>query len=150
MRDENAIYGGEMSAHHYFRDFAYCDSGMIPWLLLIELISNKGNSLAELVEERIAAFPCSGELNYKVANVKKAIKRVRNYYAAEEQSWYTDGQEVPDLDDIDGLSITFSDWRLNLRASNTEPFLRLNVEAKNDRQLVRKHVAEIEHIIREH
>lgn len=132
MREENAIYGGEMSAHHYFRDFAYCDSGMIPWLLLIELISNTENSLAELVEERIAAFPCSGELNYKVANVKKAIKRVRNYYAAEEQSWYTDGQEVPDLDDIDGLSITFSDWRLNLRASNTEPLLRLNVEAKND------------------
>jgi len=147
MREENAIYGGEMSAHHYFRDFAYCDSGMIPWLLLIELISNTGNSLAQMVEERIAAYPCSGELNYKVANVEEAIKHVRNYYAAEEQSWYTDGQEVPYLEDIDGLSITFSDWRLNLRASNTEPLLRLNVEAKNDCQLVRKHVEEIENII---
>ncbi|MBL4645694.1 MAG: phosphomannomutase CpsG [Rhizobiales bacterium] len=147
MRDQNAIYGGEMSAHHYFRDFAYCDSGMIPWLLLIELMSNTGNSLAQLVQERIAAFPCSGELNFKVANVKKAIKQVRNYYAVEEQSWYTDGQEVPYLDDIDGLTITFSDWRLNLRASNTEPLLRLNVEAKKDYQLVRKHVEEIEHII---
>lgn len=147
MRDENAIYGGEMSAHHYFRDFAYCDSGMIPWLLLIELISNTGNSLAQLVDDRIAAFPCSGELNYKVSNVKEAIKQVRKFYAAEEQSWYNEGQEVPDLDDIDGLSITFSDWRLNLRASNTEPLLRLNVEAKNDCRLVSKHVAEIEQII---
>ncbi|MFK5978118.1 MAG: phosphomannomutase CpsG [Rhizobiaceae bacterium] len=147
MRDKNAIYGGEMSAHHYFRDFAYCDSGMIPWLLLIELISNTGNSLAQLVEERIAAFPCSGELNYKVSDVKKAISKVRNHYAAEEQTWYTDGQEVPDLDDIDGLSITFSNWRLNLRASNTEPLLRLNIEAKNDCQLVRKHVAEVEYLI---
>lgn len=141
MRDENAIYGGEMSAHHYFRDFGYCDSGMIPWLLVLELIGKKKTSLSQLVGERIAAFPCSGEINYQVESVAEKIAKVRDFY----QSGLAG--EMPEIDDLDGVSISFSDWRMNLRSSNTEPLLRLNVEAKGDKSLVEKRVKEIENLI---
>ena len=110
MRLENAIYGGEMSAHHYFRDFAYCDSGMIPWMLVSALLSQTGKSLSTLVAERIRLFPCSGEVNFKVANVAHALRRIQQHFMP----------ESPGIDETDGLSMTFSDWRFNLRGSNTE------------------------------
>lgn len=120
MRRDNAIYGGEMSAHHYFRDFAYCDSGMIPWLLVIELLSQTGKPLSELVNERIAKFPCSGEINFVVDDSKATIQRVLDYFASQQ----------PAMDTIDGVSLDFGNWRFNLRSSNTEPLLRLNIESK--------------------
>ena len=138
MRTENAIYGGEMSAHHYFRDFAYCDSGMIPWLLAAELISRSGRPLSQLVGERMAAYPCSGELNYRVTDVPATLERVLGRYLPEE----------PFLDHTDGVSLEFPDWRFNLRSSNTEPLLRLNVESRGDAAAVARHVAEIEALIR--
>ncbi|MDP1766107.1 MAG: phosphomannomutase CpsG [Methylotenera sp.] len=137
MRAENAIYGGEMSAHHYFRDFAYCDSGMIPWLLVCELLSQTNQPLSELVAERIRLFPCSGEINFKVTNVANAIQHIKMHFMA----------ESPELDDTDGLSMTFSEWRFNLRGSNTEPLLRLNVESRADAKLVAQKVAEISSLI---
>jgi phosphomannomutase len=137
MRAENAIYGGEMSAHHYFRDFAYCDSGMIPWLLVSELLSQTGQSLSTLVAERIRLFPCSGEINFKVANVAEAIAKIQQHFMAETIS----------VDNTDGLSMTFSDWRLNLRGSNTEPLLRLNVESRANAMLVQQKVDEISQVI---
>ncbi|HSI38399.1 MAG TPA: phosphomannomutase CpsG [Methylotenera sp.] len=137
MRAENAIYGGEMSAHHYFRDFAYCDSGMIPWLLVCELLSQTGQSLSGLVSERIKLFPCSGEVNFRVSNVAEALTKIKDYFMP----------QSPSLDDTDGLSMSFSDWRFNLRGSNTEPLLRLNVEAKLNQELVRQKVNEISNVI---
>jgi len=133
MRAENAVYGGEMSAHHYFRDFAYCDSGMIPWLLIAGLVSSTGHSLAELVEDRMSAFPCSGEINFKVVDPKAAIERVMAHFAS----------LAPVLDYTDGLSADFGDWRFNLRSSNTEPLLRLNVEARGDAAAMRSRTDEI-------
>ena len=143
MRREDAIYGGEMSAHHYFRDFGFCDSGMIPWLLILQLVSKRGCDLSQLVSERIRAFPCSGEINYQVSSTDKAISKVREYY----QPGLKD--EVPHIETLDGLSMAFKDWRLNIRASNTEPVLRLNVEAKGDPLLVRRQVEKVEEIIAE-
>ncbi|MDD0970044.1 MULTISPECIES: phosphomannomutase [Pseudomonas] len=137
MREEDAVYGGEMSAHHYFRDFAYCDSGMIPWLLVAALVSSTGRSLSELVDERIAAFPCSGEINYKVADVAKTIECVLSHYEA----------QSPRLDRTDGISVEFDQWRFNLRGSNTEPLLRLNVESRSDRDLMQARLKEIEALI---
>ena len=137
MRSENAIYGGEMSAHHYFRDFAFCDSGMIPWLLVAELISRSGKPLSQLVGERMAAYPCSGEINYRVNDVTATLERVVGHFAPQN----------PDIDHTDGISMEFSDWRFNLRSSNTEPLLRLNVEANRDAALVSRRVAEIEGLI---
>lgn len=120
MRLEDAIYGGEMSAHHYFRDFAYCDSGMIPWLLVSELLSTSGLRLSEMVAARIAAYPSSGEINNKLIDPKAAIKRVRDFY--EKDALITD--------ETDGISLEFKEWRFNLRSSNTEPVVRLNVESR--------------------
>ncbi|MAS24393.1 MAG: phosphomannomutase CpsG [Oceanospirillaceae bacterium] len=137
MRAENAVYGGEMSAHHYFRDFAYCDSGMIPWLLVAELLCVEGVSMSQLVGERMAEFPCSGEINYKVQDVPAVLEKVKAFYA----------EDNPVLDTTDGVSLEFDDWRVNIRASNTEPLLRLNVESRGDADLVSKRVAEIEEII---
>src|SRR5690554_6470656 len=121
MRAEDAIYGGEMSAHHYFRDFAYCDSGMIPWLLVAELMCRQGKKLSELVGARMAAYPCSGEINYTVSDAKAVLAAVQAHFA----------EQNPKVDTTDGLSLEFADWRMNVRASNTEPLLRLNVEARN-------------------
>lgn len=119
MRSEDAIYGGEMSAHHYFRDFAYCDSGMIPWLLIAERIARTGQTLASLVNARMAAYPCSGEINFVVADGQALIEKILAYY-----------QPLgPQIERIDGVSVKFVDWRFNLRTSNTEPLLRLNVES---------------------
>ncbi|MEN9502925.1 MAG: hypothetical protein RI964_2210 [Pseudomonadota bacterium] len=134
MRLEDAIYGGEMSAHHYFRDFAYCDSGMIPWLLVAQLMSVKNKPLSTLVNERIQAYPCSGEINFHVKDVKACIAAIREHYAA---------QNPLVIDTTDGLSMEFSDWRFNLRGSNTEPVLRLNVETKQDFALMQNKTAEI-------
>ncbi|KRG83335.1 phosphomannomutase [Stenotrophomonas daejeonensis] len=133
MRADNAVYGGEMSAHHYFREFAYADSGMIPWLLIAALVSESGRSLADWVEDRMAAYPCSGEINFKVADATAAVERVMRHFAA----------QSPVLDHTDGISADFGDWRFNLRSSNTEPLLRLNVEARGDAALMRARTDEI-------
>jgi phosphomannomutase len=137
MRSEDAVYGGEMSAHHYFREFAYCDSGMIPWLLVLGIMSSSGKPLSALVEERIRLFPSSGEINRKLEDPAAAILRIKQNYA---------GSAV-EIDYTDGLSMEFEKWRFNLRSSNTEPVLRLNVEARSDVQLMRERTAEILAII---
>lgn len=121
MREHNAVYGGEMSAHHYFRDFAYCDSGMIPWLLAISVLSETRKPLSSLVEEMIAKFPCSGEINFKVADTQATIQKIFDHYA----------DQQPEIDRTDGVSLDFGAWRLNIRASNTEPLLRLNIESRS-------------------
>ena len=133
MRLEDAVYGGEMSAHHYFRNFAYCDSGMIPWLLVAALMSGSGKSLSQLVDERIQAFPCSGELNFRVDDVKAVIARVVHAYASQDT----------ECDTTDGLSLAFDAWRFNLRGSNTEPLLRLNVETRRDEKLLQEKTDEL-------
>lgn len=133
MRAEDAVYGGEMSAHHYFREFAYADSGMIPWLLIAQLISESGRSLADWVEDRMAAYPCSGEINFKVSDAKASVARVMEHFAA----------QSPALDHTDGISADFGDWRFNLRSSNTEPLLRLNVESRGDAALMQARTDEI-------
>ncbi|MDH1365267.1 phosphomannomutase CpsG [Acinetobacter johnsonii] len=122
MREHNAVYGGEMSAHHYFRDFAYCDSGMIPWLLAISVLSETQQTLSSLVEGMIEKFPCSGEINFKVADTQATIQKIFDHFA----------DQNPAIDDTDGVSLTFGAWRLNVRASNTEPLLRLNIENRKD------------------
>jgi len=133
MRKEDAVYGGEMSAHHYFRDFAYCDSGMIPWLLIIGLLSAKNKKLSELVSERIAAFPSSGEINSKLADPDASIKRVLDAFKA----------DAKHIDETDGIGLEFDEWRFNLRQSNTEPVVRLNVESKADVALMEEKTKEI-------
>ena len=140
MRAENAIYGGEMSAHHYFRDFYYCDSGMIPWLLVLELLSHTDKKLSELMAKRIAKYPVSGEINTKVATtdkVKEIMTKIENLYGA-------DGK----VSKIDGLSVDYDNWRFNLRGSQTEPYIRLNVEARDDKNLMEAKRDELLAIIR--
>ena len=137
MRAEDAVYGGEMSAHHYFREFAYADSGMIPWLLIAQLISESGRSLADWVEDRMAAYPCSGEINFKVSDAKASVARVMEHFAA----------QSPALDHTDGISADFGDWRFNLRSSNTEPLLRLNVESRGDAALMQARTDEISSLL---
>ncbi|WP_444908656.1 phosphomannomutase [Microbulbifer sp. TRSA005] len=138
MRKEDAIYGGEMSAHHYFRDFAYCDSGMIPWLLVAELVSRSGKTLSQLVGERMAAFPCSGEINSKVQDAAAVIKAAEEKYGADALS----------VEHVDGLSVAYAEWRFNLRMSNTEPVIRLNVESRGDKALMREKTEELLKLIR--
>ena len=133
MRLENAIYGGEMSAHHYFRDFAYCDSGMIPWLLVSELLSVSGKPLSALVGERMNAYPCSGEINFLVTDPQASIGKVMKRYVDSAFS----------IDRTDGLSLEFADWRFNVRASNTEPVLRLNVESRGIESLMHEKTADL-------
>ncbi|PWV59583.1 phosphomannomutase [Plasticicumulans acidivorans] len=137
MRLEDAAYGGEMSAHHYFRDFAYCDSGMIPWLLVAERLCRSGQRLSSLVDERMAAYPCSGEINFEVADSGAVIERILAHFAPLE----------PQIDRTDGISAEFPQWRFNLRASNTEPLLRLNVEARADAVLMQARTEEIAQLI---
>jgi phosphomannomutase/phosphoglucomutase len=137
MRAEDAVYGGEMSAHHYFREFAYCDSGMIPWLLVAERIAKTDVGLAEMLAERMAAFPCSGEINFVVNDAKTTVARVLDFYAHED----------PRLENVDGLSVAFAQWRFNLRSSNTEPLLRLNVESRGDISLMARKTAELSTLI---
>lgn len=137
MRKEDAIYGGEMSAHHYFRDFAYCDSGMIPWLLVAQRLCNTAEPLSAMVDERMRAFPCSGEINFRVADPSGKIQIILDAYA----------EGNPVIDETDGISLAFSDWRFNLRSSNTEPLLRLNVEARGDEKLMHERTAELRALI---
>lgn len=138
MRAEDAVYGGEMSAHHYFRDFAYCDSGMIPWLLVAELVTTSGKPLSALVAERIEAFPSSGEINSTVEDADDVLQRVLAHY-----------QPLAELtDDTDGVGLEFGQWRFNLRKSNTEPVIRLNVESRGNVALMQEKTAELLAMIR--
>lgn len=138
MRKEDAVYGGEMSAHHYFRDFAYCDSGMIPWLLVTELMSHKGKKLSELVAERISLFPSSGEINSTLDNPQAAIDRLLAIYE----------KDAVAVDHTDGISLDMGEWRFNLRLSNTEPVIRLNVESRGDVALMEEKTSELLSLIR--
>lgn len=133
MRAEDAIYGGEMSAHHYFRDFAYCDNGNIPWLLVASMICESGKSLSELVGERMKLFPASGEINRRVPDVADVIRKLEAQYTA----------GALNIDRTDGIGVEFEQWRFNLRGSNTEPVLRLNVESRGDADLMAKKTGEI-------
>jgi phosphomannomutase/phosphomannomutase/phosphoglucomutase len=133
MRLENAVYGGEMSAHHYFRDFAYCDSGMIPWLLVIALMSSRNKTLAQLVDARITLFPASGEINRTINNSSEVLIAVQQYYS----------DLAILIDFTDGLSMEFEQWRFNLRCSNTEPLMRLNVETRGNRALLQQKTDEL-------
>jgi len=142
MRKEDAVYGGEMSAHHYFRDFSYCDSGMIPWLLVAELLCVKNMKLSEAVSERISMYPSSGEINSKLLDPEAAIERVLVAYK----------KDAVAFDQTDGISLEFDNedgqWRFNLRSSNTEPVVRLNVESKGNISLMQQKTKEIISILR--
>jgi phosphomannomutase len=140
MREVDGVYGGEMSAHHYFRRFAYCDSGMIPWLLAAQILSESGQPLSRLVGERIGLFPVSGELNYRVPDAKATIAAFESRYAA----------HALKVDRTDGISYEFSDWRFNLRTSNTEPLIRLNVEARGSGELMRAKTQELFALLKSH
>jgi len=133
MRKEDAVYGGEMSAHHYFKDFGYCDSGMIPWLLVAELVCIKAKPLSELVKARIEKFPSPGEINRTVKDAQLTIAKIEQFYASNALS----------IDKTDGISIEFADWRFNLRASNTEPVIRLNLETRGDSALMQQKTNEL-------
>ena len=133
MREVDAAYGGEMSAHHYFRGFHYCDSGMIPWLLVLEILSERGEPLSALVGERMRLYPASGEINLRLDNAVAVLARVRERYEP--------GAVAVDL--TDGLSIEHAEWRFNLRASNTEPLVRLNVESRRNEPLMREKTQEL-------
>jgi phosphomannomutase len=137
MREADAIYGGEMSAHHYFRRFAYCDSGQIPWLLIAQMLSEQGQPLSALVAERMQRFPASGEINRKVDDVDSTLAKVKEKYAPVAES----------IDLTDGLSLEFEHWRFNLRGSNTEPLIRLNVESRGDSALMQAKTAELLELI---
>ena len=139
MRAEGAIFGGEMSAHYYFKDFSYCDSGMIPWLLIVELLSLKSTTLSKLVEKRIGRYPSLGEINSEIEHPKKAIDRVLKAYE----------KKALNVDLIDGISLEFEYWRFNLRSSNTEPVVRLNLESRGNVDLMKDKTAEVLKILRE-
>jgi phosphomannomutase len=138
MRQQDAIYGGEMSAHHYFKSFAYCDSGMIPWLTVLDLLARKQTSLAALVKERMARYPSPGEINSSVADADETMARVRAHYAPAAIAEST----------LDGLSLEFDTWRFNLRKSNTEPVIRLNLETRGDAALMQEKTDELLALIR--
>jgi phosphomannomutase len=133
MRHEDAVYGGEMSAHHYFKTFAYCDNGTIPWLLVLELMQQKNLPLSALVGERIQRFPCSGEINRTVSKTREMLAAVEAHYAA----------EAVVVEHVDGLSMAFEHWRFNMRSSSTEPLARLNVESRGDVTLMREKTKEL-------
>jgi phosphomannomutase len=133
MREADAVYGGEMSGHHYFRNFAYCDSGMIPWVVLAQHLSRTGKPLSSLVDERMKQFPSSGEINRRIGDAAGAVEAVRHRYAPGSVS----------VENVDGLSIEHPRWRFNLRSSNTEPLLRLNVESRGDLSLMQERTGEI-------
>ena len=137
MRANGAVYGGEMSAHHYFRNFAYCDSGMIPWPLMAELISKSGKSLGDLVTDRFRKFPSSGEQNFIVSDPDKVIATIPAKYG-----------DTAELDDMDGVSLSFPAWRFNLRKSNTEPLIRLNVEARGEQAGLEQKINDLKKLIK--
>ena len=133
MRDNDAVYGGEMSAHHYFRDFYYCDSGMIPWLLILEMISKEKIPLSQMIQKYRERYPVSGEINLKVNNIKTIIDSIKEYYL----------DDALGVDETDGVGMEFEKWRFNLRASNTEPLIRLNVESYNNESLMNEKTREL-------
>lgn len=133
MRLEDAVYGGEMSSHHYFKDFYYCDSGMLPWLFVIKILLENDISLSEFVYDRVKKYPCSGEINRKVKNAPQLIKSIQKYYA----------KKATYEDHLDGLNLEFKEWRFNIRMSNTEPLLRLNVESRQNKQLMQDKTKEL-------
>ena len=133
MRDEDAVYGGEMSAHHYFREFAYCDSGMIPWLLIAELVCQSGKTLSNLIDERMKKHPASGEINRRLEDAERVLKNIEEEYSPEAKT----------VNHTDGLSIEYDSWRFNLRMSNTEPLVRLNVESLQDETLMKTKTEEL-------
>ena len=132
MRKVGGIYGAENSAHHFFRDFSYCDSGMIPWLLVLELMSAAGKPLSDLMQERMERYPISGEINSKVADAKAVIEKIEAKYG-----------KTGTVTKVDGLSIEYPEWRFNLRMSNTEPVIRLNVEVRQDKALLKEKTDEL-------
>ncbi|GAF62691.1 LOW QUALITY PROTEIN: phosphomannomutase [Psychrobacter sp. JCM 18903] len=136
MRDSGAVYGGEMSAHHYFRDFFYCDSGMIPWLLTIELLSVTGKTLSELVTGYIQAIQVQASLIFDSQQMVRQLllALLRKNLAA----------KIPTKSTLDGLSLNFGEWRFNLRASNTEPLIRLNIESRGNEELLAIKIREIQ------
>jgi phosphomannomutase len=136
MREVNSIYGGEMSAHHYFRDNFYSDSGLIPFLLILQLMSEENKKLSELVEEMVMAYPCSGEINSTVTDSASKIKLLKEKYS--------DGT----IDELDGIGVDFPDWRFNVRSSNTEPLIRLNVETRANAKLLNEKTKELLDLIR--
>ena len=138
MREYGAVYGGEISAHHYFKDFAYCDSGMIPWLMITEFLSSIDKPFSSLIKDRLKAFPSSGEINFTLMDPKASIRKVVDNYE----------KEAIASDDIDGVSLNFGYWRFNLRCSNTEPLVRLNIESKDDSSIIFKAQKEIEDILK--
>ena len=135
MRREDVVYGGEMSAHHYFKDFSFCDSGMLPWLLVTELMSKENKALSQLVEERMAKFPCSGEINRKVEDAETVFVKLK--------ATYSDGKQ----DFLDGISVEYPTWRFNVRKSNTEPVVRLNVETRGNQALLEEKTQELLNLI---
>ena len=139
MRTKDAVYGGEMSAHHYFRDFAYCDSGIIPWLLVWEHLSMSNLSISDLISERRNRFPSSGEMNFTVRHASTCIERVQKHFISKADS----------IDELDGLSVSFVNWRFNLRKSNTEPLVRLNVETRGDHDLLKEKTEELKKLIKD-
>ena len=136
MREVNSIYGGEMSAHHYFRDNSYSDSGLIPFLLILQLISDENKPFSALVEEMVKTYPCSGEINTTLENPKAKLEEIKEKYS--------DGI----MDELDGVSVSYDNWRFNVRISNTEPLLRLNVESKGDEELMKQKTDELLNLIR--
>ena len=136
MREVNAVYGGEMSAHHYFRENAYSDSGMIPFLLVLQLMSTENKKLSELVDEMIKEYPCSGEINSTIDKPEEKLKEI--------EKKYSDGK----IDHLDGVSIEYPEWRFNLRLSNTEPIIRLNVESRGNETLMKNKTEELLKVIR--
>ena len=139
MREVDAVYGGEMSAHHYFRDFYYCDSGMIPWLLVMELVCTTGKTLGQLVNHSIDTYPSPGEINSKLTDAQAAIARVRAAYE----------KDAISVSDLDGISIEYPNWRFNLRSSNTEPVVRLNLETRGDKALMQEKTDEVLALLRQ-
>ena len=137
MRKNKAIYGGEISAHHYFRDFAYCDSGMIPWLIVWQLLSERNSTLYDLISERKTLFPSSGELNFTITDAASCLKRLKEKLAFDAKL----------VEELDGLSMSFVDWRFNLRPSNTEPLIRLNIETRGDQSLLNQKIRELKDFI---
>ncbi|MBX2859054.1 MAG: phosphomannomutase [Cellvibrionaceae bacterium] len=140
MRLEDAVYGGEMSAHHYFKDFAYCDNGNIPWLLIVELISKRGTRLSEMVIDRVSKFPCSGERNNTVNNPKQIIEAIEQHFTASAEQ----------VEKVDGLSMNFDNWRFNIRMSSTEPVLRLNIESRDDEALMQSKTDELLALVKQY
>ena len=137
MRENDVIYGGEMSAHHYFRDFSFCDSGMVPWLIVTELICKTGIPLSKLVGDRVKLFPCSGEINRKVKDAASVFEKLKKTYATKDAQ----------VDYLDGISVAYDKWRFNVRSSNTEPVMRLNVESRGDKKLMEEKTEELLKVI---